>query len=1111
LDIPKLYSCDKAEITIYIFFKHNNTVLINSIKPIAISEMKSNNLRDNQKYFKSKQPLGRGLKLQMIIYAFVPALIVGSAMLILLFSKFNAHLSSGNIVYFLSYLALAGVSTLATFISCFLIIRSITRPISMLSKAVKEVAEGKIDHEIKIKSKGEISELIGSYNYILTNLRLTKKNNDANSWLKSGQKGLYVRMRGEHNIESLSINIIDYLTEYLNAKIGILYMSDKHSYLKQIGSSACIQQKNISREIKPGEGLVGQVAMEKKHIQVKNYADGSIDALNDSNDSTPKNILIFPLILNKEVKGVLELRSCHEFPDIQIAFLEQVAEGIAVALNSVISKKKTKDLLEHTRQQTKELQAREEALRQSNEELEANASALKESESRLQAQKEKLHQINEELERQKEAVEEKNKDLNDVRWVIEEKARDLELSSKYKSEFLANMSHELRTPLNSILLLSKLLADNKGGNMTEDTVESAQSIYSSGSELLRLINDVLDLSKVEAGKMNIQIDEMDFHDFSAAIKRSFQPVTIEKKLYMHVDVDKNLPNHIYTDKQRLEQIVKNLLSNAFKFTQEGGITLRISRPDHHSYEKTHMFSKDVDSSKIVAFSVKDTGIGIPEEKQKLIFDAFQQADGTISRKYGGTGLGLSISKELAKLLEGEIHIESNHDKGSTFTLYLPETFKSEHETDVWKFKTHISKLSTRNHQPRKSLGSKDEFEAIEDDRKTILTKDRSILIIEDDPKFLKILRDLARKHGFKTLLAGDGKMGLHFADYYKPSGIILDVDLPEINGWTVMARLKDNPETRHIPVQFISAFDNKFDAIRMGAIDYITKPVSTETINQVFEKFNKVISKLVKYLLVVEDNPDQAKIISSIIGNGDVSIVFVSTAKEAYNQILSGKFDCMVLDITLPDMSGVELLNKIRNNEKLFQLPIIVYTGKELTTQDKKIISEYAETTIIKGVGSHRKLLDETTLFLHRIEANLPEKQQKILRMIHDKEAVLTGKKILVVDDDMRNVFSIKKVLEDKGMKILVGKNGKDGLACLNDNPDVHLVLMDIMMPEMDGYTAIEEIRKQGRFKNLPIIALTAKAMKGDRAKSIEAGASDYLAKPFEIDRIFSMLRVWLY
>jgi tubulin-specific chaperone A len=614
--------------------------------------------------------------------------------------------------------------------------------------------------------------------------------------------------------------------------------------------------------------------------------------------------------------------------------------------------------------------------------------------------------------------------------------------------------------------------------------------------------------------MDLQIEDMYLQDFCNNIERNFQHVAEEKGISLNIEITDGLPEYIRTDEQRVAQIMKNFLSNAFKFTSEGSVSLQISRPNKLSGNAIDLSNSKLDQTKTVLFSVIDTGIGIPEEKQRAIFEAFQQADGTTSRKYGGTGLGLSISKELAKLLKGKIHMKSTYGEGSSFILYLPETIES--ETKTMEMRSVLSSVKT---EPETYISKKTEIQAnrkeieknIKDDRKTISEEDKSILIIEDDPAFLKILRDLTREHGFKCLVAGDGETGLQFVDFYKPSGIILDVNLPGINGWTVMARLKDDPETRHIPVHFISASDNKFDALKMGAIDYVTKPVSPEIIDQVFEKFNKIISKPVKDLLVVEDNPEQAKVISSIIGSGDVRITIAPTAKEAYNQILSEKFDCMVLDVSLPDMSGVELLNKIRKNEELFQLPVIVYTGRELTKEEKKIIDEYAATTIIKGAGSHRKLLDETTLFLHRVEANLPEAQQKILRMIHDKEAVLAGKKILVVDDDMRNVFSIKKVLEDKGIQILIGKNGKEGLTCLNDNPDIHMVLMDIMMPEMDGYTAIEEIRKQDRFKNLPIIALTAKAMKGDRAKCIEAGANDYLAKPFDIDRLFSMLRVWLY
>ena len=1020
--------------------------------------------------------------------------------------KEATDLSSEKTISVIIYSGLTGGSAIAMFILCFFVARSITKPITALSRAVRSVAEGELDHNIEIKTRGEIGELADSFNDMISNLRLTTEKNDTHNWLKTGQMELNVKMRGEQDIEALGGNIIGHLAEYLNAQVGILYMSGDDKRLKPIGSFAYVQQKNTPNEFMPGEGLVGQAALEKRHILLTDFPDNSININSGIVEATPKQILIFPLILNNAVSSVVELGSFNEFQDIHLTFLTQVAEGIAVALNTVISRNSTEILLEQTQQQAEELQAREEALRQSNEELEENAIALKDSESRLQAQQEELRQTNEEIEEQKEYVERKNEDLKAARKTIEDRARDLEQSSKYKSEFLANMSHELRTPLNSILLLSKLLGDNKDGSLSEDQVESVLSINSSGNDLLDLINDVLDLSKVEAGKMDLQIDNMYLQDFCKNIKRNFQHAAEEKGLSFNIEITDGLPEYILTDEQRVDQIIKNFLSNAFKFTSKGSVSLQISRQNELSKSK-------LDQTRSILISVIDTGIGIPEEKQRVIFEAFKQADGTTSRKYGGTGLGLSISKELTKLLHGEIHMKSTHGKGSTFTLCLPETLKSETKTmeNSPAPSSVKTETDTGRKKKKKQINRKEIEENIKDDRKTISEEDKSVLIIEDDPAFLKILRDLTREHGFKCLVAGDGETGLQFADYYKPSGIILDLNLPGINGWTVMIKLKNNPETRHIPVHFISASDNKFEAIKMGAIDYVTKPVSPVVIDQVFEKFNKIISKPVKDLLVVEDNPEQARMISDVIGSGDVSITTSSTAMEAYNQILTGKFDCMVLDISLPDMSGIELLNKIRTNEELFQLPVIVYTGRELTKEEKKLTDEFAATTIMKGAGSHRKLLDETTLFLHRVEANLPEAQQKILRMIHDRESVMAGKTILVVDDDMRNVFSIKKVLEDKDIKILIGKNGKEGLTCLNNNPDVHLVLMDIMMPEMDGYTAIEEIRKQDRFKKLPIIALTAKAMKGDRAKCIEAGANDYLAKPFDVDRLFSMLRVWLY
>ncbi|MBO1223397.1 MAG: response regulator [Candidatus Scalindua sediminis] len=1015
----------------------------------------------------------------------------------------------------------------------FVISRDIVRPIKKLSVGAKRVAMGQLDHEIEVKSKNEIGELADSFNDMLHNLRQTTEKNEAHNWLRTGQTELNVKMQGEQDIGTLGGNIISYLAEYLNVQIGALYMAVEDGRLKLIGSYAYTRREDLSSEFLAGEGLVGQAAIEKKHILVTNCPANYISIYSGLGEAIPKNILVFPLILNNTVKGIVELGAFDEFTDSHMTFLEEVAEGIAITLNSFMSRNRTNSLLEQTRRQAEELQTREEELRQTNEELEEHTKALKESESRLQTQQEELRQTNEELEEQSQRLEEqkkdtekKNRELKIAQRLIEEKAREVELSSKYKSEFLANMSHELRTPLNSILLLSKLLADNNDGNLTEDDVESANAIHSSGTDLLELISDVLDLSKVEAGKIELHIEDMVLRDLCDTMKRSFQPLATEKGLGLNMDITDGLPAHVRTDRQRIEQIVKNFISNAFKFTKEGSVTLRISRPDgRQSNDEANLPESGFDPAKTISFSVIDTGVGIPEEKQKLIFEEFQQADGTTSRKYGGTGLGLSISKGLANLLGGEIRVESVQGKGSTFTLYLPETLKSEVETKETSLEplpvnqpacrtdreteSDISLLEKK--QPEVSADRIKALEAIEDDRKTISPEDKSVLIIEDDPRFLKILRDLSHERGFKCLVAGEGETGLQFAQYYKPSAIILDIGLPGISGWAVMVRLKENPATRHIPVHFISAADKELDAMKMGAVDYLTKPVSPEALEQVYDKLNKMISKSVKDLLVVEDNADQAEAIAKIIGNGDVRITVASTVGEAYDLVLSGKFDCMVLDLGLSDMSGVELLDKIRNNEDVSRLPIIIYTGRELTEQQRKIISKYADSTIIKGAGSQQKLLDDTTLFLHRVETNLSEEQQKMIRMIHDKEAILTGKKVLVVDDDMRNVFSLKKVLEDKGVEVLVGKNGKEGLKRLNDNPEIDLVLMDIMMPEMDGYEAMEEIRKQERFKDLPIIALTAKAMKGDRAKCIEAGASDYMTKPVDTDRLFSVLRVWLY
>ena len=623
---------------------------------------------------------------------------------------------------------------------------------------------------------------------------------------------------------------------------------------------------------------------------------------------------------------------------------------------------------------------------------------------------------------------------------------------------------------------------------------------------MKLINEALDLSKIEAGKMECTFEDMEISVFCDIMKRNFMPLAEEKGLIFTIEQEDGLPSRFRSDTQKVEQIVKNLLSNAFKFTEKGGITLNIFRPD----SAVDLSGRAVADHKVIAISVSDTGIGIPEDKQKLIFEAFQQADGTTSRKYGGTGLGLSISREMARLLGGEIRLKSTAGPGSVFTLYLPETPPGEKiEMDT---AAKVPAAAIQGERPVPEFATwQTELEAVRDDRRTITADDKSVLIIEDDPKFAKILLDLAREKGFKGLITGSGETGLHFADYYKPSAVILDIGLPGMDGWSIMERLKGNAGTRHIPVHFISAADKSHDAMKMGAIGYLTKPVTIEELETVFNKIEGLIAKKVSRLLVVEDDEISRKSIVELLQGQDVQIKAVGTGIEAYELLKTETYDCMVLDLGLNDMSGFDLIKKIRSENNISKIPVIIYTGQELSKEDETVLRKQAESIIIKGAKSQERLLDETTLFLHRVETDLPEQKQKMVRIVHDKESVFKDKKVLIVDDDMRNVFAVSNILEEKGIEVLVGKTGKEGLECLKAHPDIDLVLMDIMMPEMDGYEAMGEIRKQERFRSLPIIALTAKAMTGERNKCLEAGASDYLAKPFDIEQMFSLMRVWLY
>lgn len=968
--------------------------------------------------------------------------------------------------------------------------RAIAKPVYDIISAANQFSAGKMDIQIKVTAGDEIGILENTLNSMMERIRSSHLEIERESWIKSGQTEIHDILRGEQDETTLAQNIINYLAGYLNVQIGAIFLINEKNLLNLVGSYAYKTPTNIPIEFRPGEGLIGQAFLEKKNILINEVPDNYIKINSGLGQSAPTTILVKPFLYEGKVKGVIELGSFRQFTDVQLEYLDRIAENIAIVFHSVQSRIRMKKLLEKTQQLAEKLQNQQEELRQTNVELEEKT---------------------ESLEKQKRDIKNKNKDLQNAQQIIEERAKQLELASKYKSEFLANMSHELRTPLNSLLILSKLLFQNKDNNLTEKQIEFARTIHKSGTDLLNLINDILDISKIEAGKIEINEEEVDFKNFTSDIEQNFKHLIKDKSLDFTVKVDNNLPLSLRTDRLRLEQIIKNFLSNAIKFTEKGGISLAISRPSSHVIYTTPALRTE----NSVAFSVTDNGKGIAREKQQLIFEAFQQEDGTTSRKYGGTGLGLSISKELAKILGGEIQLESEEGKGSTFTLYLPcekaDAISDQKISDKAaspSMKTLIKqKMDEKSDQAKAS-----ETEFIRDDRKNILTDDKSILIIDDDIKFAKILYDLAHEKGFKCLTAERGKKGLQLAFDYKPSAIILDIGLPDIDGWTVMERLKENAETRHIPVHFISAADETVVAKRMGAIGYLVKPVNLEDIEEAFNKIEKIIARQLKKLLVVEKDKIQLKKIIDLIGDGDVQTTAVGSGLEAFDLLKSNSFDCVIMDPDLDDISGFDILQKISNSDSILHLPIIIFTDKEISREQEQLLKKYSEFTVIKGVKSQERLLDETTLFLHQVEANLPEEKQKILRMIHDKDTIFHNKKILLVDDDMRNVFAISSILEEKGMKVSVGKNGREALEQLDKNPDFDLVIMDIMMPEMDGYEAMQKIRAQQKFTKLPIIALTAKAMKGDRNKCIEAGANDYLAKPvIDPDRLLSLIRVWLY
>jgi len=1004
---------------------------------------------------------------------------------------------------------------------------TLTTQLRAIADVSTAVTQGDLTRSINVEAQGEIDQLKENINQMIANLRQTTERNAEQDWLNSNLARFSGLMQGQRDLQEVSRLIMSELTPLVGAQYGAFFLLDDGDAYQLVASYGYKTRKKVANRFKVGEALVGQAALEKQSILITEPPEDYVKVTSGLGEAPPRNIMVMPVLFEDQVMAVIEIGSFSSFAEVQRAFLESLGETIGIVINTIQATMRTEDLLRQSQaltlelqERSEELQSQQEELKRANTELEQQAQTLKASEELLQTQQEELQQTNEELEEKAQLLEEqnrrieiKNTEIELARAALQDRAEQLALSSKYKSEFLANMSHELRTPLNSLLILAKLLAENAEGNLSDRQIEFAKTIHQAGADLLDLINDILDLSKVEAGRMDVNSSEVTLADVREYVERTFAPLTEEKGLELAVEIHgAAVPPTIVTDEQRLQQVLKNLISNAVKFTDEGGVTMRIeAAPESTQFATPSLANADT----VLAFSVIDSGIGIPEDKLRVIFESFQQADGTTSRKYGGTGLGLSISREIARLLGGEIRVQSEPGRGSTFTLYLPALFAPA-ETGLRDAQEELAALIGEGQallaeakpelDPSLLLPSD-----VPDDRDEIQQGDRVVLIVEDDATFAGVVLDVARSRGFKGIVALRGDSGLALAHEFRPDAIVLDMQLPVMDGWTVLDHLKHHPATRHIPVHIVSATESP-EALRAGAVAFLRKPLEKESLDSMLADISSFIEKGVRSLLIVEDDDDQRGAIVELVGAGDdVDITAVGSSDEALALLGERSFDCMVLDLKLPKTSGFKLLEELKKDARNSRLPVIVYTGKELTRAEETRLKKYAETIIVKDARSPERLLDETSLFLHRVEARLPQAKRRMLEQLHSAEEVFKGKKVLIVDDDVRNVFALTSVLEANGMEVIFAENGRDGIDVLRENPDVDLVLMDIMMPEMDGYQTMQAVREIPEFKQLPIISLTAKAMKGDREKSIASGASDYITKPVDTDQLLSLMRVWLY
>ncbi|NOK37411.1 response regulator [Corallococcus exercitus] len=927
------------------------------------------------------------------------------------------------------------------------------------------------------------------------------------SWLQAGQAALGTRMQGDQRLDRLGENILRALADTLDAQVGALYLVDATNRFRRVAGHALPPDLEARNEhLAPGEGLAGQALKDGRAIHLRDVPEGYLPIASGLARGRPRHVLIAPAQVDGQVNAVVELGFLHPVHPSDLELLQRVSDAIGVAVRASHDRTRLEELLEETQRQAEELQVQQEELRVSNEEIEEQSRVLKESQSRLMTQQAELEQTNAQLEEQARLLETQRDSLVLTQATLTEKATELERTSRYKSEFLANMSHELRTPLNSSLILAKLLADNKEGNLTAEQVKFAQTIGAAGNDLLALINDILDLSRIEAGKVEVQWESVGLQGFVESLGRTFQPVAGQKGLRFTTTVAPDVPATLETDPQRLGQVLKNLLANAFKFTESGEVALTIATADPAR----------------VTFSVRDSGIGIPRELHCLIFEAFRQADGSTHRKYGGTGLGLSISRDLARLMGGDVTVKSAPGEGSTFTVTLPlrpgTPVPRVREAPAAPVSGHP--MAARA-EPMAEPSSEPTTEppapppGLEDDRERLTSGSRVLLVVEDDARFALVLRDQARELGFQCVLASTATDGLAAALRYTPHAIILDMSLPDHSGFTVLDQLKRNPRTRHIPVHVMSAADRTREALELGAVGFALKPVPREQLLDVFRTLETKAAPGPRRVLVVEDDARQRESLQKLLETEGVQVEGIATAHAALQRLREHTFDCIVMDLHLPDLSGHDFLERMAAEEGVSFPPVIVYTGHTLSRDEEQRLRRFSRSIIIKGVRSPERLLDEVTLFLHQVESRLPPEHQRMLQAARDRESTLEGRRILVVEDDVRNIFALSSVLEPRGAKVEIARNGKEALALLTRSlaqPQlaVDLVLMDVMMPEMDGITATREIRKQDAWRKLPIIALTAKAMRDDQEKCLQAGANDYIAKPLDVEKLLSLLRVWM-